>query len=399
MTDRSANTVIGLALEVTPGTFVAPSSSTDLLTVADLRPNIAGQTSDVNEFTGSIHKPGAKVGGATFEISGRCLLRGPGGSAPPAADAFVAGRILRAAGFAETILSASVPSGGAEALGGSGNTTAIAALGTGAAATDDLYTGLAIELASLGTIGQAAALAMIKDYVGSGKLASIAHTHSAAYTGNYLIPKQLSYLLSSADPPTLSASCWLGSKRYDGVGLSLSSFRMNFPTFNRDNTEYPSLEFTLTGDFYADADQACPTIDTSLAVSPFKNGKLDISNVPLGGSSVNIDFGAQVAYPPNPNKATGSETSVLVETTRRAEFNLNHVSKATFDFMAKANAQDYHSIQALYGLASGNYIGMVVPKARFNYPSPDNGGPLINMTGEMLIDDADRSVGLTFIYY
>jgi hypothetical protein len=378
---------------------VAPSAPDDLLTVADLRPNIAGLTSDVNEFTGSIHKPGAKVGGATFEVSGRCLLRGPGGSSPPTADAYVAGRILRAAGFAETILDASVPSGGAEALGGSGNTTSIAALGTGATATDDLYTGLAIELASLGTIGQAASLAMIKDYVGTGKLASIAQTAGAAYTGNYLIPPQLAYILSSDEPPSLSASCWIGSKRYDGVGLSISSFRINLPTFSRDNTEYPSLEFTLTGDLYQDADDTCPTPDTSIAVPPFKNGKLWIGNTALGGTSVNIDFGAQVAYAPNPNKVTGNEAAVLVETTRRAEFNLNHVSKATFDFIGKANAQEYHSIMAMYGLASGNYIGALVPNARFNFPSPDNGGPLVNMTGEMLIDDSDYGIALTFPYY
>jgi hypothetical protein len=396
MTDLSNQTVIGLALESVSGTFVAPSSSTDLITVADLRPSIQGQTSQVNEYTGSIHKPGDKVGGKTFEISGRCLLRGPGGSDVPGADEFVAGRLLRAIGFNETILSSAIAS---EALGGSGNTTKIAALGSSAASTDDLYTGMAVELSSLGTIGALPSVSLISDYVGTGKLASIAHTNGSAYSGNYAIPKQVAYILSTATPPTLSASCWIGSKRYDGSGLSLSSFRINVPTFNRESTDYPSLEFTLTGDFYDDADDTCPTIDTSLAIPPFRNGRLDIDGTPLGGSSVSLDFGAQVAYPPNPNKPTGSESSVLTETTRKLNFTLNHVSKATFDFLGKADAQSYHSVQAVWGLAPGNAVGLIVPAARFNYPSPDNGGALVNMTGEMLIDGADRSVALVFPYY
>lgn len=398
MTDRSNNTVVGLTLEATPGTFNAPSSATDLLTVADLRPNIQGLTSDVNEYTGSIHKPGAKVGGATFEITGRALLRGPGGSAPPAADTYVLGRLLRAVGFAESITAAAIPVA-AEALGGAGNTTTVAALGTAAAATDDLYTGMMIMLDALGTIGQADSLSMIKDYVGTGKLATMAETAGAAFSGNYQIPAQLAYILSTAEPPTLSASCWIGSKRYDGKGLSLSSFRINAPTFTRDSTEYPSIEFTLTGDVYQDADEACPTIDTTMAVPPFKNGKLWVGNTELGGSSLSVDFGAQVAYPPNPNNVTGNDAAVLVETTRKVNYTLNHVAKATFDFIGKANTQDYHSAMAIWGLASGNHMGLLVPQARFNYASPDNGGPLVNMTGEMLVDGADKSVAIVFPYY
>jgi hypothetical protein len=161
----------------------------------------------------------------------------------------------------------------------------------------------------------------------------------------------------------------------------------------------PSIDFTLTGDLQGDADDTCPTIDTSRAVPPFRNGRLDIDGIPLGGSSLKLDFGAQVAYPPNPNKATGSESSVLTETTRKLNFTLNHVSKATFDFIGKADAQAYHAVQAVWGLAAGNAMGLVVPKARFNYPSPDNGSALVNMTGEMLIDDSDLSVALAFPYY
>ena len=397
MVDRSANTVLGLTLETTPGTFNAPNPATDLITVADLRPSIAGLTSDVQEFTGSIHRPGPKVGGASFEVSGRVLLRGPGGGAVPGADEFVLGRILRLGGFSETILSAAIPVA-PEAL--SGGTVNSATLGAGAAATEDLYQGLAIFLDAMGALhpNTGGGLNMIKAYT-AAKLATFAQTHGSSLTGNYQIPQQVAYRLSSAEPPSGSASCWIGSKRYDGVGLSLSSLRFNFPTFSRESTDMPSVEFTISGDLAGDDDDTPPVPDTTIAVPPFKNGKLHVANTPLGGTSLSVDFGATLAYAPNPNKATGNESATLVETTRRVEFTLNHVSKAAFDFLGLADAQAYHSIMAMYGLASGNAVGMLVPAARFNYASPDNGGPLVNMSGEMFIDDADRSVDLVFPYY
>lgn len=398
MVDISANTVLGLALEVTPGTFVAPSAPDDLLTVADLRPSIAGLTSEVSEFTGSIHRPGPKVGGASFEVSGRCLLRGPGGTEPPAADTFVAGRILRAAGFAETILSAAIPVA-PEALGSATDGDTVV-LGTTAAGTADLYTGLAVHLAALGALNPNAGggITLIKDYL-ADKTAELAETFGGSLAGNYQILEQVAYILSSAAAPTLSASTWIGSKRYDGRGLSLSSLRINLPTFSRESTDLPSIEFTLTGDLHQDADDTAPVPDVSLAVPSFKNGKLMVANTKLGGSSLSIDFGATVAYAPDPNQTTGNLAATLTETTRRAELTLNHVSKASFDFLGLANAQSYHSIMALYGLASGNAVGALVPEARFNYFSPDNGGALVNMTGEMLIDGADRSIALVFPYY
>lgn len=384
MADLSTASVLGIKVETVAGTYEAPTV-TDLITVADLRPNIAGLTSDVREFTGSIHRPGPKVGGSTFEATGRFLLRGPGGIAPPAAGAFVPGRILRAAGFAEVIIAAAV----AGAL--SGGTTTSATLG---AAADDFYTGLAVALDVLGT--QQAGLTMIKDYVGS--VAHFAETYAGTYTGNFSIPPQLAYVLSSATPPTLSASLWMGEKRYNGVGCAVSNFRVNAPTFTRNATEYPSIEFTITGDLEGDEDETAPTPDTSIAVPPFKDGKLWIANTKLGGSSLGIDLGAEVDYAPNPNKRTGNDSAQLVGTTRSANVNLNQVAKSVFDFLAMADAQSYHSLMALWGLASGNRVGVVVPEARPNYGNPDNSGNFVTVGQDWFIDIADKSVAIAFPY-
>jgi hypothetical protein len=396
MSGLSNNTVLALAKETTPGTFVTPSSSTDLIVVADLRPQIQGLTSDVQEYTGSIHRPGPKVGGATFEVSGRALIRGPGGSGPPAADAFILGRLLQAVGFTETRVTSAIPAA-PEAVGGGGSTTTVT-LGSTATGTADLYNGHAIQLsANLGSSPHN--ITPIADY-SAAKLATLAETAAGALTsGNYQILKQLVYRLASATPPTLSVSCWVGGRRYDGAGCSMSSFKINLPTFSRESTDYPSIEFTLTGNLQASADEAAPTPTISLSPAPFKDGKLAISKKDLGGSSLEIDFGAEIAYAPNPNLATGSEAAQLTQTTRSVNLTLNQVLAATFDLIAAADAQAYHTILAQYGLASGNFMSLVVPEARFNYFSPDNGGALVNDTGQLFIDGSTDSVMLSFPYY
>jgi len=395
MTGLSNNTVIGLTKEVTPGTFNAPNTTTDLLVVADLKPNIQGLTSDVNEYTGSIHKPGPKVGGATFEISGRALIRGPGGSSPPASDAFVLGRLLQAIGFTETRVTSAVPAS-PEAVGAGGSTSTVQ-LGSTATGTADLYNGHAVQIAGLGTSPKN--IAQILDY-SAGKVATLGEIAGGALTsGNYQILKQLVYRLAAATPPSLSASCWVGGRRYDGNGLALSAFKINLPTFSRDRTDYPSIEFTLSGNLDGSADDTAPTPTISLAPPPYKDGKLWVAKTQLGGSSLDIDFQAQIAYPPNPNQITGSESAVLTETKRQVNLSLNQVLAADLDLIAMADAQAYHPIIAQYGLASANYVLLGVPNARFNYFSPDNSGPLVADTGSLYIDDVLDSVLLSFPIY
>ena len=99
MADLSNNTALAWKIESTTGVFNAPSSSTDLVQCADVRLQIDGITVSVTEYTGSVHKPGDQVLGKTLTISGKLYLSGPGGSTTPTADAWIPGRILRAAGF------------------------------------------------------------------------------------------------------------------------------------------------------------------------------------------------------------------------------------------------------------------------------------------------------------
>lgn len=395
MADLSTQSVLGIRKEVTAGTYLAPSTTTDLVRIADLRLTIGGITATVNEYTGSIHAPGPVVIGSTFEVSGRIILRGPGGAAPPAADAWVPGRILQAASFSEDIISTAVPAA-PEALG-VGSTTSTAVLGTSAATTLDQYKAQTVFLAGLGA--GVAGMTMIRAY-SAAKAALLTRLNATAYSGNYQIPRQLSYRLSATGTPTtLSLSVWHGNKRYNARGCTISSLRFNMPTASRDSQDFPTIEFTLTGELQGDADEAAPLAPTALAVPPFKAGQLWIANSRLAASSLVIDMGAEVAYEPDPNQTSGNQSAQLVRTTRTVQFTLSQVPKTTFDFLALADGQAYHGISAQWGLAAGNYFGVIATDARFNYASPDASGALVNVTGEAYVDDANRSIGLVIPWY
>lgn len=391
MADISLQTVLGITVETTSGTYVAPTAS-DLVTVADLKPTIEPLTADIREYTGSIHRPGPVVLGKTFQVSGKILLRGPGGSSPPAAGAWIPGRVMRAAGFAEVITSAAVPVA-QEALG-SGSDTSTAVLGASASTTDDIYTGLLLLLSGLGA--NRAALSAVRSYGGAGKAALLAETSGGAIGGNWQLPRQLTYLLSTGAPPTLSVSCWIGKRRYNGRGCAISSFKTNLPTSSRDSQDVPSIEFTLTGDVHSVADDANPpSPPAGLAVPPFRDGKLWVSNKQVGGSSLSIDLGAQIGYAPNPNFSTGNEAAQLTETTRTVDLTLNQVALTAFDDVLMADSQAYYPLFALWGLAAGNAFGLMVTDMRFTPRSPDNSGALVTQTGRAFIDGAQKTIALS----
>lgn len=391
MTDLTALSSLAIKAQSAPGTYAAPTSA-DALPVANLswRPNTI-QT-DNPEYTGSIHRNGPIILGASYDVTFDLLLRGPGGDAPPAADAFIMGRVLRALGFTENVVSAAIPPA-AEALGG-GSTTTTAVLGATAVGTLDLYKGLAVLLASEGAAPTG--FVMIRSY-SAAKAAGLAQTLAGGPTGNYQIPKQLAYTLSSTGtPPVLSLAVWQGSRRYNFVDMAPSSARLTFPTTAPGNTDYPKLSVTFSGDAYSDLAEAAPVVSSTLAVPPFKGGKLHIAGLAMGGSSISLDLGIKSAFPPNPNKTNGFDPAQLTETRRALSLMLNQQAKSYFDFLAAAAAQTSYPIQALYGLAAGNHVGFVATDARFNFPETQAGGEFFTTQGDAYVDGAEKTVALVF---
>jgi len=396
MADLSHNSSIGVTIETTPGTFNAPNTTTDLLQAADLKVQINGITVKVNEYTGTIHKPGPAVLGRTIDVTMKLYLRGPGGSTVPSAGAFVLGRVLRAAAFTEVVQSTAIPVA-PEALGA--GTTTQATLGVTAAATQDLYKGLMVALYGLGaTLPKN--LTMIRSY-SAAKIAVLAEVAATALaTTNYQLPKQLAYQLSpSSAVPTLSLCVWQGTRRYDCSGMAVSSFKINLPTSSRSNAVLPSIDVTMSGSLVQDADDTAPILAPGLAISPFRDGKLWVAGVAMGGASLDINFGATVAYPPDPNKSDGNAPAQMASTERAASLTLNQVLKATQDFFTIANGQANQPIMAMYGSGTGNFFGVIVTDARFNFRSPDASGEFIFNTGDAFIDGYSRDISLCIPFY
>lgn len=388
-------TAMAVKMQSAEGTFDAPSSTTDVTPIAGLQLALNGVTIQNDEYTGSIHRNGDDVAGKNFSGSFNVKLRPPGGADVPSADAFIPGRFLKAAKYTELRTTAAIPAA-PEAV--SAGTTSAATLGAGAAATADLYKGLAILLA-----GQGAAykdqLTAIRAYT-AGKEATFAEEFAGNVSGNYQIPKQLSYVrsITEDEAPFLSVSLWLDGYRTDIVDFRVSSLRIVLPVSTRDQAAYPMLEIGFTGTIEATADEATPNVPALGAVPLWKDGKFSVANKKVGGSNFSLDLGLRQAYPPNPNEADGSEGGQLIESQSTASMDIHAYRKADFDTLALADAQAYHAALCQWGYSAGKAVQLVIPDFRFNYQTKNLGGDFITESGDLFIDVMDRNSVINFPY-
>lgn len=398
MADLSAETLIGIAVETVPGTYVAPTTG-DYHPCVNLRPSFLEYSAENPEYQGTVHGNAAAILGKGIDISFDMVIRGPaGGAGPPAVGLFIPGRILRAAGFTENRLGTAIPPS-PEADGGGSSTTRFL-LGTTASATVDLYKGLVVWHQSLGAIGPSS-LTMIRDYgIAVSKRAELCETLGLSPSGNYQIPVQLAYQLAlTGTPPTLSASCWIGGRRYNASGLTVSSLRFNFPVASRQNQQYPTMSVTLSGSFESWSDTATPAIAGLGAIPTFNGGDFWAARTAMGGSSLTFDMGVRAGFPPNPNYASGHEPGQIVGSRRVATLNFNQRAKSYIDLVSLADAQAQHSIWAQYGTTSGNTVSFMLSNGRFGYQSPNPGQDFATLDGSFYLDAMDKSVSITFPYW
>lgn len=392
----SRKKALAFNIQTAPGTPITLTSA-DCLDVANCSYAPRSRTSEDPRYTGTVHRPGDILNGASWDVSFEWLIHGYSG-AIPALGAFLPGRVLTAVGFTEIRTATAI---GPE--GYTSGTTTGATLGTTAVGTADLYKGLAINMATVGAAPTG--LAMIQAYT-AGKAATFARTRTMAATGNYTIPVQLSYVLSSTEPEDpASITIWEGDngasgRRMNFVDMRPTAFTIELVTSSRDGGDsYCKITATFSGDLGSEAAEASPTVSNSIAIPPFFNGQQDIANVQLGGSSVTIDLGISSGYPPNPNQSAGSDPGLVVSTKRTVSYNLNVVRQSVIDFNALAAAQASHPSQFIWGLASGNYMGVMIDGQRFDYRTNSEGADFLQDSGSAWIDGVDRAIALTFIGY
>jgi hypothetical protein len=369
-------------------------TTADLLDVSSVTITPNAQTTTDPRYTGSVDLTGDQLIGVSHEVSFEWLIHGPGAGTLPLANAFIGGRVLTALGFTENRIATAI----------TGNYTAGTAtsvtLDTGAAATAQLYKALALNVISQGAspIG----MAMIQDYT-AAKVATLARNRTLVSAGGtYAIPEQLAYTFTSAKP-VAGASITVGDDQNDRQNFRdwrPTSGQIELVTAARDGGEsYCKITVSGTCTLYSTAVEAVPAVGSLVPIPPFRDGQQDIANFQLGGASVRIDLGLRSAGPPNPNQLDGSDPAQIVETKRTVTYELNQHARATVDWDVIAKDQNKHPSQFLWGLGSGNYMGVMIDAQRFNYRTKNEGGDFMTNTGDAWIDGVEKCLALTFIKY
>lgn len=392
---KSNNTAVAIAIQSVVDTFTTPTQPADLLPVSNLKLDITSVTLANDEYTGSPFKNADSVAGKKVTLGYTVKLRPPGGGAVPAANAFLLGRIFQAAKFTELRTSAAIPAAPEAATAG---TTTGATLGAGAAATADLYKGLAISLASMGTTYQQRMTA-IRSYLAT-KAATFVETFGSSVTGNYQIPAQISYQrdVTAADPIILSHQVWIDGHRYDLMNCRITSLQIVVPTSTKDQAAYPEVNVTFDATLSANSAQATPSVTSGGVIPVYKDGDGWLAQTKVGLRTFTLDLGIQTENPPNPNKSDGVDAAEIVGGTATVQMTRQKYLPSVLDTLALADAQSNQSFFAQWGNAAGALVQIVVPDGRLDYQSPDLGGGLVMENGNLLIDVLNRGISINFPY-
>ncbi|MXP24812.1 hypothetical protein GRI39_01965 [Altererythrobacter indicus] len=394
MARKTNNSAVALAIQSVVGTFESGISDADLLPVSQLRPQINGVTISNDEYTGSIVNNADVVAGKRLSFAFNVKIRPPGGTAIPDENDFLLGRLFQSMKMTEVRNTSAIPVS-PEALG-SGSDTNNAVLGASAAATAGLYKAWPLILSDNDT-GFKNQLTMIRSYA-ADKTAQLMEVLSSAPAANYQIPPFIGYMRSvtSDDPIILSMKFWLDGVRYDLRDCRPTSAQITFPTSTREQARFPELQVTYEGILDDYADEATPVIPALGAIPLFRDGDLWLDNKRVGGSDLTIDLGLQSENPPNPNQQDGSDAPEVTASTASISMTRQSYTKAVFDSMALADAQQRHPLWGQYGSGPGAMVQFAAPDVRFNYASPDLGGGLINESGDLLVDAIDRGIAIVF---
>ena len=398
----STKTALAMAVQADDSTRAVVATPADLTPIANLQGANETFTSPNPEYRGTIHTPGDEVFGRGANMSFDIMMRGPGGTAVPAADEYVPGRPIRAAGF-EEIVEAGLAAEAMGAAADNSGTTTVVTLGAGASAVDGAYVGYTIQFSDLNGGSGAPSCSQIIAYNGTTKEATLGEKLAVLPAANYSLPPQLVYRLDAdAAALWLTFDKWHDKKRYYQQNGIPSRLVWTFPTSNRGNVQFPVMSLDLTGDIDEsndEADENVPVVPALGAIPPFRDGVLALNGVYIGGASVSYDHGIRVGFPPNPNKPSGNDAGCIVQTQRSVNMDLNEVLLSVQDRNALANAQGYVPLMLRYGNIAGKSVFFCVPEGRLNYSNPEAGGDFVTTQTQMFIDGADGAVALSMPYF
>lgn len=391
---RSQIVAIGVALQVTPGVFTAPNTTTDLIAVSQPANTRDPITTEDPTATGTIWQQRRMYLGKVGTVSGTFPIRGPGGGAPPAANAWPFGRILQSAGFTEQILAAALTN-----TLQAGSTTTKARLHAGASAVDDAYFGMPLQLAALGTGFRANTLMM--DYTGATKDAELPETIVAPAGGvAFTIPANLTYVLGTLTGaiPLLSISIWRDKLRYDYKDVRPTSLAFDVPVSNEYNQTFPSAEFQLKGKLAGITQEAAPALPDAvlnMPIPPAKAGKFVFDRVPLGHGLMRWTNSTDVGAPSNQNQDEGQDAYEFMNGNRVLNLDLNQMDIADFAFDTREDNQTIMPVLSTWGMGAGNRFGLVTPGVVIDPLNIGDRNGFISLTGDSYPTALDKSVALS----
>jgi hypothetical protein len=392
---KSRVVAIAVALQAVPGVFTTPAQA-DIIAAS---PPTNGEdivSAEDPTATGSVWQAPRVYLGKTANVGTSAPLRGPGGAAPFAANAWPLGRVFQAAGFAEVRTVAAV-TGTAQA----GGTTTSIILAAGASAVDDLYLGMPIQHATIGA-GAVKGTSIITDYNGTSKVAMIGETMgSAVVAGAYTIPPNVVYQLGtmSTSPPLLSVTVWRDKKRYDYRDVRITQLTIDMPVSNEQNQSYPSVEFSMKGLPAGVTDVAStPELTPAMlsTIAPYRNGKFSLDRTALGHQSTRFQISADVAGASNAHAVEGQDGYEIMSGSRQVDFDLNQMAVTDFNIDTRVDNQTTISTMALWGLGAGNRFGFCCPELALNpMNNPGDRNGFVNLTGNAAFVGVDKSATLT----
>jgi hypothetical protein len=336
-------------IEVSEGTDPTPTGSANAILVENIRWSETPNVIQTNEHLATLDLGKPVIGGIRTSVSFSvwAASRSAGDTVPEL------GPLLRACGFAETQSTATVPSGGAEALA-SGAATTTCTLGSTATGTANLYTGMPITFTSTVT-----GTSFIAAYT-AAKLATLTDTMGGTLTTttNYLIEKNVVYRPTSASIPSVTLYLYRDGKLLKGLGAR-GTFTMNW-------TAGGGIRFDFT--FQAVWQAAT---DTSMATPTFQNGtkivwrgeanstsRMRWNRILCAASSLTIDAGNSVVQPDNPEAIQGYDPALITMREPSGSFNPLEVLVATRDIFSDMAAGTTRILHARAGSSAGSRIAV-----------------------------------------
>jgi len=384
----------GVVIQPTPNTYV-PITQADLIPIYSPDDGKDPITAEDDTLTGSLWNAPRQFLGTRGRAGASARLRGPGNVAVPAAGAWPLGRLFMAAAFTE-VRNAAPIIGAAQA---NANPNQIV-LAPAASAVDDFYRGMVIQHAGLGA--GVRANSVIRSYNGTTKVATLCESAAVAISaGNYTIPAQLAYVLSTgANVPNLSVAVGHDKTTNRYSDCALSSFAIRIPVSNDQSQDLPSIEFGSVGSPLAKQDVAALALPSGALtpVPPAKAGKFTFAGLKIGHATFGIDLGLEAGAPPNQNFDAGQEAYETLSGNRSINLDLNAQLVATLDLDSITNNQTPVNVMSIWGYGPGNTFAV----ASFNnYIDPLNEtarNGFMGVSGNGAPSEIDKGMSIVLIF-